>query len=130
MIASFATKFYMEGVAIIIVKLTLKQNYNPNTVILQSETNKMGLEKFEEMLNEIVPIALHCGVQFGSIQIVESVHSIAKVNTPQGKKREEEGNSPHDPAAYFSLNYLCNHKWILWKAAANTRAIALILPIP
>ena len=94
MIASFATKFYMEGVAIIIVKLTLKQNYNPNTVILQSETNKMGLEKFEEMLNEIVPIALHCGVQFGSIQIVDSVHSIAKVNTPQGKKREEEGNSP------------------------------------
>ena len=85
---------------------------------------------FEEMLTEIVPMALHCGLQFGSIQTVNSVPCIAKVNTPQGKKREEEGNSPHDPAAYFSLNYLCNHKWILWKAAANTRAIALILPIP
>ena len=77
-----------------IVKLTLKQNCDAITDILVSEANKMGLEKFEEMLNEIVPIALHCGVQFGSIQIVESVHSIAKVNTPQGKKREEEGNSP------------------------------------
>ncbi len=85
---------------------------------------------FEEMLTEIVPITLHCGVQFGSIQIVESMHSIAKVNTQQGKKRKEEENSPYDPAAYFLLKYLCNHKWILWKAAANTRAIALILPIP
>ena len=84
----------------------------------------------EKILAEIVPMALHCGVQFGSIQTVNSVPCIAKLNTPQGKKREEEGNSPHDPAAYFSLNYLCNHKWILWKAAANTRAIALILPIP
>ena len=64
---------------------------------------------FEEMLAEIVHIALESGVQFGSIQIVESVHSIAKVNTPQGKKREEEGNSPHDPATYFSLKYLCNN---------------------
>jgi hypothetical protein len=42
MIASFATKIYMEGVAIMIVKLTLKQNYNPNTVILLSEVNEMG----------------------------------------------------------------------------------------
>jgi hypothetical protein len=68
---------------------------------------------FEEMLAEIVPITLHCGVRFGSIQTVNSVPCIAKVNTPQGKKREEEGNSLHDPAAYFSLKYLCNNNWIL-----------------
>jgi N-methylhydantoinase B/oxoprolinase/acetone carboxylase alpha subunit len=41
MIASFATKIYMEGVAIMSVKLTQKQNCNPNTVILLSEVNKM-----------------------------------------------------------------------------------------
>ena len=82
------------------------------------------------MLTEIVHTALESGVQFGSIQIVDSVHSIAKVNTPQGKKREEEGNSLHDPAAYFSVKYLCNNNWMLWNAASNTRVIALILPIP
>ena len=55
----------------------------------------------EKILAEIVPMALHCGVQFGSIQTVDSMPCIAKVNTPQVKKREEEGNSPHNPAAYF-----------------------------
>ena len=85
---------------------------------------------FEEMLAEIVHIALESGVQFGSIQTVRSVQIITKVSIPQGKKREEEGNSPHDPATYFSLKYLCNHKWILWKAAANTKVITLILPNP
>jgi hypothetical protein len=42
MIASFATKIYMEGVAITIVKLTQKQNCNAITDILVSEANKMG----------------------------------------------------------------------------------------
>jgi hypothetical protein len=64
---------------------------------------------FEEMLAEIVHIALESGVQFGSIQTVRSVQIITKVSIPQGKKREEEGNSPHDPATYFSLKYLCNN---------------------
>jgi len=41
MIASFATKFYMEGVAIMSVKLTQKQNCNAITDILVSEANKI-----------------------------------------------------------------------------------------
>jgi hypothetical protein len=39
------------------------------------------LEAFEEMLSEIIQIALECGVQFGSIQIVDNVHSAINVNT-------------------------------------------------
>ncbi|GAJ06187.1 unnamed protein product, partial [marine sediment metagenome] len=39
-----------------------------------------SLEAFEEMLSEIIRIALESGVQFGSIQIVDSVHSVANVN--------------------------------------------------
>ncbi len=39
------------------------------------------LEAFEEMLSEIIRIALESGVQFGSIQIVDSVHSVANANT-------------------------------------------------
>jgi hypothetical protein len=42
MIASFATKIYMEGVAIMSVKLTLKQKCNAIMDILISEVNEMG----------------------------------------------------------------------------------------
>ena len=59
------------------------------------------LEVFEKILAEIVPMALHCGVQFGSIQTLNSLPCIAKVYTPQVKKRDEGVNSLHNPAAYF-----------------------------
>jgi transposase len=39
------------------------------------------LKVFEEMLKEIVGIAIQRGVQFGSIQVVDSVHTVANVNT-------------------------------------------------
>ncbi len=51
------------------------------------------------MLGEIVQIALEKGVKFGSIQIVDSVHSIANVNTAKDKKREDKGKGPRDPDA-------------------------------
>jgi tagatose-1,6-bisphosphate aldolase non-catalytic subunit AgaZ/GatZ len=41
---------------------------------------------FEEMLEEIVEIARQSGVQFGSIQIIDSVHSVANMNTAKDKK--------------------------------------------
>ncbi len=90
----------MEGIVRMSVKLTLHL-CNLIKDILVSEVNEMVLEVFKEMLTEIVPMALHCGVQFGSIQNVGSVSCIAKVNTPQVKKRDEEVNSLHNPAAYF-----------------------------
>ena len=71
--------------------------------ILVSEVNEMVLEVckevFKELLTEIVPMALHCGVQFGSIQTLSSLPCIAKVYTAQVKKRDEEVNSLHNPAA-------------------------------
>ena len=47
------------------------------------------LEAFEEMLSEIIQIALESGVQFGSIQIVDSVHSVANVNTSKDEARKK-----------------------------------------
>ena len=46
------------------------------------------LEAFEELLAEIIQIALESGVQFGSIQIVDSVHSIANVKPSKDKSRK------------------------------------------
>ena len=43
------------------------------------------------MLDEIIQIALDSGVQFGAIQIIDSVHSVANEHTAKDKKRAEKG---------------------------------------
>jgi hypothetical protein len=48
------------------------------------------LKVFEEKLEEIIRIAQESGVQFGSIQVIDSVHSTANVNTAKDKKRKEK----------------------------------------
>jgi len=63
------------------------------------------LKVFEEMLEEIVQIALQNGVRFGTIQIIDSVHSVANVNTAKDKKREEKGKGPHDPDARWGAKH-------------------------
>ncbi|MFC2055755.1 transposase [Chloroflexota bacterium] len=55
------------------------------------------LEASEEILSEIIRIALESGVQFGSLQIVSSVHSVASVNTSKDVCRKKKGNGPRDP---------------------------------
>jgi transposase len=64
------------------------------TVFRERLLKRGKLEVFEEMLAEIVQIALQSGIQFGSIQIVDSVHSVANVNTAKDKKRQDKGKTP------------------------------------
>jgi len=63
------------------------------------------LEAFEELLTEIIQIALESGVQFGSIQIVDSVHSIANVNTSKDENRKNKGKGPRDPDAKWGVKH-------------------------
>ena len=63
------------------------------------------LKVFEEMLDEIVQMALKSGIQFGAIQIVDSVHSIADVNTDKDQKRQGKGPVPHDPDARWGVKH-------------------------
>jgi transposase len=64
------------------------------------------MKVFEEMLDQIVQEALLRGVKFGSIQIIDSVHSIANVNTDKDKKRQNiEGKGPHDPDAQWGVKH-------------------------
>lgn len=63
------------------------------------------LKVFEEMLAEIVRIAQQKGIQFGTIQLIDSVHSIAHVNTAKDKKREEKGKEPRDPDARWGTKH-------------------------
>src|SRR4030066_2369088 len=63
------------------------------------------MKVFEEMLEEIVQIALQQGIEFGSIQIVDSVHSIANVNTDKDQKRQGKGKGPRDPDAGWGVKH-------------------------
>jgi len=63
------------------------------------------LAVFESMLAEIVQTALESGIKFGSIQIVDSVHSIANVNTAKDQVRKNKGKGPHDPDAKWGVKH-------------------------
>lgn len=67
---------------------------------------KNGKEKiFAEMLAQIVREAIQRGVKFGSIQVIDSVHSIANVNPDKDQKRQEKGKRAHDPDAQWGVKH-------------------------
>jgi len=75
------------------------------TVFRERLLKRGKLKVFEEMLAEIVEIARQSGVQFGTIQIIDSVHSVANVNTAKDKKREEKGKGPRDGDAQWGVKH-------------------------
>ena len=68
-----------------------------------------NLEVFESMLAEMIQIAMEKGVQFGSIQVIDSVHSVAHVNTSKDEKRQKKDQKPRDPDAKWGAKH--KHKF-------------------
>jgi len=66
-------------------------------------TQQEDLEIFEQLLAEIVQIAVKSGIQLGSIQVIDGVHSEANVNTAKDHKRKEDGKGPQDLDAKWGL---------------------------
>lgn len=75
------------------------------TVFRERLVQRGKLKVFEEMLEEIVQMALQNGIQFGSIQVVDSVHSVADVNTDKDQKRQKKGKGPRDPDARWGVKH-------------------------
>jgi len=75
------------------------------TVFRERLIQRGKLKVFEEMLEEIVQMALKWGIQFGAIQIVDSVHSVADVNTDKDRKRQVKGKGRHDPDAQWGVKH-------------------------
>lgn len=72
--------------------------------VFRNRLIKQGdLVVFEELLAEIVQIALTSGIQFGSLQVIDSVHSEANVNTAKDHGRKEDGKGPRDPDAKWGV---------------------------
>jgi len=65
-----------------------------------------GKSAFDELLREILTQAQEKGIKFGSIQIIDSVHTIADVNTD--KERAKKGKNqkpPRDPDASWGVKH-------------------------
>lgn len=74
--------------------------------IFRERLLQRGKQKvFEELLEEIVQIALESGIKFGSIQVVDSVHSAANVNTDKEHRRKKKGKEPRDPDARWGVKH-------------------------
>jgi len=75
------------------------------TVFQNRLTKRGNLEIFELLLAEIVQIAMRSGIEFGSIQVIDSVHSVANVNTAKDRKRKDSEKGPHDPDAKWGVKH-------------------------
>jgi len=62
-------------------------------------------EVFKKLLDDLIILAKEKGVVFGSIQIVDSVHVIANVNTQKDDHRDKEGEPRRDPAAQWGAKH-------------------------
>jgi IS5 family transposase len=51
-------------------------------------------EKLQELLADIVQIAKEKGIEFGTIQVLDSVHTVADVNPAKDDRRQEKGGQP------------------------------------
>jgi len=59
-----------------------------------------GKSAFDQLLREILHQAKELGIIFGSIQIIDSVHTLSDVNTDKDRSRQSKQNkSPRDPDA-------------------------------
>jgi len=58
-----------------------------------------GVKAYEELFDGIVKIAQEKGINFGKIQVVDSVHTIADVNLAKDERRRREGKPPRDADA-------------------------------
>ena len=58
-----------------------------------------GQAPLEELLTGVLRLAQEQGIEFGRIQVVDSVHTIADVNVAKERGRSREGKPPRDPDA-------------------------------
>lgn len=60
----------------------------------------------EEILADIVRVAKENGVQFGSIQVIDSVHTTANANTRKDEERpSKQGKPPRDGGAEWGVKH-------------------------
>jgi IS5 family transposase len=64
-----------------------------------------NLDAFEELLAEIVNLAGEQGIEFGTLQLIDSVHTVADVNVGKDDKRRKDGKPPRDGGARWGVKH-------------------------
>jgi len=59
---------------------------------------------YEKLLKEVIAIALEKGIKSGSIQVIDSVHTIADVNVEKDERRQRDGLPPRDGSARWGVS--------------------------
>jgi transposase, IS5 family len=69
------------------------------TVFKQRLLENGKLQAYEGLLQRVIADAQEAGITFGSLQLIDSTHSDADVNTAKDRERADEGDEPRDPDA-------------------------------
>jgi IS5 family transposase len=78
----------------------------------------------EEILGEIVGVAMERGIGFGPVQVMDSVHTVADVNTQKDEARQKkEGKGPRDPSARWGAKHTRRVKNSEGKAIKQTEVL-------
>ncbi len=56
-------------------------------------------DQFQQVSDQVLRQAHAAGIQFGKIQVVDSVHTVADVDNDADRRRQEKGKPPRDPQA-------------------------------
>jgi len=65
-----------------------------------------GEVRLQELLAELVQQALEQGVEFGEVQLVDSTHTVADVNTRKDERRQKkQGQGPRDRGARWGVKH-------------------------
>lgn len=69
------------------------------TVFKQRLLENGRQQAYERLLQRVVADAREAGISFGSLQLVDSTHSVADVNVAKERQRDKDGEEPRDPDA-------------------------------
>jgi len=58
-----------------------------------------GWKLLQDAFDEVIRQSLAHGVEFGSLQVLDSVHTQANVNNAKDRERQDRGGKPRDPEA-------------------------------
>jgi IS5 family transposase len=69
------------------------------TAFKERTLNKQGWETLQKIYDDMLKEARDHGLQMGTIQVLDSVHTQANVNNIKDRERQEKGQEPRDPDA-------------------------------
>ncbi|NPV84917.1 MAG: transposase [Anaerolineae bacterium] len=75
------------------------------TVFRERLVQRGKLKVFEDLLEEVVQTAVRKGIQFGSIQIVDSAYSAGHVKIEKDERRQKKGKPQRDADAEWGVKH-------------------------